>query len=197
MLVPIHLFRQDLASLASRVRSLENANSHSLTSASSAWSASTSATKSRPPLRQSFTNTFSEGSSEETSTEPSSTSYRAATAPWQVLVTHAHSTLALQKRQFRDTVHRLTERDQIVDRHRSVIHFDILARFTNLTPEAVLGYVNTYARVAPYPIIHYQSLRNATLRVIEAGEISCYGELVSILIVRIYFLSTLSKERQH
>ena len=109
-------------------------------------------------------------------------SYRGATSPWSVLVDHLRASDDPGLETFQHDAARFAD-DERSSTHSSEIPYDLLRRFPKLTQEDVFGYIRAYALDAPYPILHYESLRETTESLLSNRGSTHWGQIVCILMV--------------
>lgn len=111
-------------------------------------------------------------------------SYRGTISPWSILVNH------LQTANIDPELELLrVDASRLADDERSSITtadilYDLNRSFPHLTKEDIMNHIKAYARDAPYPILHYESLLQTTSDLLELRSARHWGQLVCVLMVR-------------
>ena len=114
-----------------------------------------------------------------------SRSYRGTTSPWSTLVNHLQTAnIDPELDLLRADVSRFAD-DERSSTTTADILYDLYRNFPHLTEQDFINYIKAYARDAPYPILHYESLLQTTSDLLKVRRARHWGQLVCVLMVRL------------
>jgi hypothetical protein len=182
MLKARDIYRSGFEDLSSRVRQLEDAVFIAQESAPSRGYATMKFTE-----ISGTTSSNGQGESPVLANKASAArAYRGDTSPWVSLVNHVDSKADLDH-QFQETATRLAEDERSSNFSTTAISYDLLQVFPHLQRSDVLHHITLYAMDAPYPILHYDSLIEATEQLLDTRRLARWGQIACILMVWISY----------
>lgn len=109
-------------------------------------------------------------------------------SPWTHLVNGTATTVESSDPQaletFQATAGRLAEEERSIRLPPGTTAFNLLAEFPLLQDKDVFKYVQEYASLAPYPILHWINVRENLEQLLHTHHAWRWGQIACILMVR-------------
>ena len=133
-----------------------------------------------------------------TDTTEAVTSYRGVLSPWNVLIS------ALESRHNDHLVTTVQEKaEQIAMDERTTYldpqlrNYDFRKRFPRLPRDRCVLLIRTYAKEAPYPIVHFDVQTDSAVRLISTGTLPRWGQIVCVLVYLAFGASRITADETH
>ena len=119
---------------------------------------------------------------------PTISSYSGSLSPWNILIT----TLEPQSNDqpvatLYESAKHIAKEDRSSPLDPQVKSYNFKRKFPHLSQNDCVLLARTYAKEAPYPILHFDSLMEVTTRITHSGNLTRWGQIVCVLVVRASF----------
>lgn len=111
-------------------------------------------------------------------------SYRGTSSPWSTLVSQLDGkTSDKDLDAFQKDATKYAEDERSSSVSSTAASYSVLRRFPHLDRDTIVSYIRAYAKDAPYPILHFDSLMQTVEQVLDGQTSTQWGQIVCVLMV--------------
>ena len=107
--------------------------------------------------------------------------FRGTTSPWSILLSGTDDSNP-ELRNFRTTTLKSAGSESSIAIPKDTIPYDMLSNVPGLSPAKIENYSRNYARIAPFPILHWSSMQLVIRSLIERKRVKRVGEVTCVWI---------------
>ena len=105
---------------------------------------------------------------------------RGTTSPWTTLLA---GTASADIPSFHDSASQISGQETWMSLSVTGMHYDILRELPNIREDQVHVFIRNYGTIAPYPILHYESLVGVVRQILDQRQASRSGQIACVFVV--------------